>query len=524
MEITYFEKPEELERFVRELIKTVDVVLDIGPGIYPINHFIPNLHILVEPYQEYVEILQERMANSGNHLIIRGLALDVLKLLPDNSVDSVFLIDVIEHIEKNEGISLLKEIDRVARQQLIVFTPLGFMPQHIESDKRDRWGLHGGEFQEHKSGWLPEDFSTEWKIFACKKYHTLDDQGNLLPEPFGAIYAVKNIMNTDIKNSKSKEYNFFRPTAKELAVKETMQKLEESQIKFEKMKQELAETSNACQLLLGEKKILENSKSWKITSPLRKISAALNFATPKIKILLVTFRNYTLLVAKYKVNMTPIKNKIIMISGKSILISSKDIEDFWSISHKNQAKRWITGSSPQDELGYLDVSMTNLEQMKILVVGVGTGETSNYLASLGCDVDVLDITDNAFNCLSSDISEKFLVSHYSRIPNENYDLILHHLVAQHMSDENLIFQLNIIINSLKKNGELHMQFASSKNQKLNDGQQSALQQKKGHVLRSEERIKSMLVNLNFREFSISKETEFPEYQSGWCWRLLKLVK
>jgi hypothetical protein len=272
MDVTYFENPDDLERFVRKIVEPVNVVLDIGPGIYPINHFVPNLHILVEPYEEYVEILKERMGAGWGHLILKGLALDVLKLLPDNSVDSVFLIDVIEHLEKNEGKVLLKEVDRVARKQIVIFTPLGFMPQHIELDKRDRWGLHGGDFQEHKSGWLPNEFSPEWEIYVCEEYHSLDDDGNSLEQSFGAFYAIKNVVKVEIENSKNVINNFFRPTAQELAHKALLQELEA--------------TRNSLQMLLSEKLELINSKSWKITSPLRKVSYLLGLnseITNKIK-------------------------------------------------------------------------------------------------------------------------------------------------------------------------------------------------------------------------------------------------
>ena len=173
-------------------------------------------------------------------------------------MDSVFLIDVVEHLEKNEGKVLLKEVDRVARKQIVIFTPLGFMPQHIELDKRDRWGLHGGDFQEHKSGWLPNEFSPEWEIYVCKEYHSLDDDGNPLEQSFGAFYAIKNIVKIEIENSKNVINNFFRPTAQELAQKALLQELEA--------------TKNSFQMLLSEKQELINSKSWKITSPLRKVS------------------------------------------------------------------------------------------------------------------------------------------------------------------------------------------------------------------------------------------------------------
>jgi hypothetical protein len=127
--------------------------------------------------------------------------------------------------------------------------------------------LQGGDFQEHKSGWLPGEFSTEWEIYACEKYHCLDDDGNLLKKPFGAFYAIRNIIQLDIDTSKNLKYKFFKPTAKELANRVVMQELEEVKNSFQIL---LDEKQNLIQILLDEKQDLLNSRSWKITLPLRK--------------------------------------------------------------------------------------------------------------------------------------------------------------------------------------------------------------------------------------------------------------
>ena len=263
MDVTYFENPDELERFFREQVEPVNVVLDIGPGIYPINYFVPKLHILVEPHDEYVEILQERLQGDNNFVILKGFALEVLRLLPDDSVDSVFLIDVIEHLEKHDGFEILDELERVTRKQIVVFTPLGFMPQHVEIDKKDRWGFHGGDFQEHKSGWLPEDFTSEWKHLVCQNYHIHDDNGKLFDKPFGAFYAVKDLEPSSEKQTVIQDYEFFRPTAHELEL--VLRELEE-----------LIDVKNVLstdlKLLFEERELILNSKSWKITSPLRATS------------------------------------------------------------------------------------------------------------------------------------------------------------------------------------------------------------------------------------------------------------
>jgi hypothetical protein len=265
MDVTYFENPDDLERFFREQVEPADIVLDIGPGIYPINYFVPRVHILVEPHEEYVNILQERFQDHKNFLVLKGFAIEALRLLPDDSVDSAFLIDVIEHLEKQDGFEILGELDRVTRKQIIVFTPLGFMPQHVEIDKKDRWGFHGGDFQEHKSGWLPEDFNSEWKKLVCQNYHVHDDNGKPFDKPFGAFYAIKNVDPTSSKQTVAQRYEFFRPTAHELELKRIFTQLAD-------LNEVNKVLSTNLKLSLMERESILKSRSWKITWPIRATS------------------------------------------------------------------------------------------------------------------------------------------------------------------------------------------------------------------------------------------------------------
>lgn len=64
--------------------------------------------------------------------------------IPSKSVDTAFLVDVIEHFERSDAARILSEAERIARRTVVVVTPRGFMEQH-ESD--------GNPWQEHRSGW-----------------------------------------------------------------------------------------------------------------------------------------------------------------------------------------------------------------------------------------------------------------------------------------------------------------------------------------------------------------------------------
>ena len=111
------------------------------------------------------------------------------------------MIDVIEHMTKSEGEAVLVECNRVARQQIVLFTPLGYMPQEVHAGDLDGWNLSGGDRQEHKSGWLPEDFP-DWDILACKHLHEIDHKGEPIDPAYGGFFAVKN---------KTKPENHFNP-------------------------------------------------------------------------------------------------------------------------------------------------------------------------------------------------------------------------------------------------------------------------------------------------------------------------
>ncbi len=242
----------DVQSFLDAIDSTVaetDVVLDLGCGIVPMNYFRPKLHIMVEPWDEYSNVLRQRHADDKSVLIIKLGALEALSALHDNSVDSVFLLDVIEHLDKSVGFEVISEIERVAARQAIVFTPLGFMPQHMEAGEPDAWGLSGGEMQEHKSGWLPEDFDPAWEFHICETYHSKNFRGELLKTPYGAFFAVRNFEQVNHVPS-STISDIRRPLPSEVALQklqismsELVEKnriLEDQRSEFDRVRSEIA--------------------------------------------------------------------------------------------------------------------------------------------------------------------------------------------------------------------------------------------------------------------------------------------
>lgn len=195
-DVTWFER-DELRAAVQKRIEPAEIVLDIGCGIQPQRLISSAVHICCEPFGQYVEVLQEKLRYdcSHFHLVMQVSWAAAVELFPPESVDTVFLLDLVEHLDKEEGLALLRRTERLARKQVVVYTPLGFLPQS-HADGRDAWGLNGGDWQEHKSGWQLDDFDESWSIVASKRYFDRDSHGTLFKEPFGAFWAIKTLSDT----------------------------------------------------------------------------------------------------------------------------------------------------------------------------------------------------------------------------------------------------------------------------------------------------------------------------------------
>jgi len=173
---------------VKDKIRPAKIILDIGSGIRPQEFQKNALQICVDPFNQYVQKLREKIIiqnRQADFIVLQSDWEQIVKSLPPKSIDNIYLLDVIEHLDKNRGLRLIKQTEKIAKNQIIIFTPLGFLLQNPE--KKDAWGLDGGKYQEHKSGWEPDDFDSNWQIFASKDFHTIENK------KYGAFFAIKNL-------------------------------------------------------------------------------------------------------------------------------------------------------------------------------------------------------------------------------------------------------------------------------------------------------------------------------------------
>ncbi|HWK89786.1 MAG TPA: methyltransferase domain-containing protein [Longimicrobium sp.] len=195
MNIIQAPRAQAMETALRRVAAT-RVVLDVGPGIQPQSYFPPRTHICVEAHQPYVRRMLADRAGDPRMVYLNGTWQEVLRHLPDGSVDTAFALDLIEHLEKEDGYALLRELARIARHQVVIFTPLGLYPQHYDEGEPDAWGMDGGHWQTHRSGWTPDDLEKvggSWDAVVSPDFHQWDQHGNRLAQPFGAFWGIQTL-------------------------------------------------------------------------------------------------------------------------------------------------------------------------------------------------------------------------------------------------------------------------------------------------------------------------------------------
>lgn len=86
-------------------------------------------------------------------------ALEYLLKQKGNSVDVISIIDGIEHMDKKTGKKVIKEMKRVARNKILLFTPQGPSEDgYLKNEPHNAWGIEGADhLQTHKSGWTTDE-------------------------------------------------------------------------------------------------------------------------------------------------------------------------------------------------------------------------------------------------------------------------------------------------------------------------------------------------------------------------------
>jgi len=135
------------EKQLKKIITKNKTLLDVGCGDHsPIHLFSKNIYSVgIDCWQPAI-LKSKRLRIHNKYVKIN--ALEVRKHFKPKEFDIVLASDLIEHLTKKEGLKLIKMMEEVAIEKVIILTPNGFIRQDP----------YKNPYQEHKSGWVVKDF------------------------------------------------------------------------------------------------------------------------------------------------------------------------------------------------------------------------------------------------------------------------------------------------------------------------------------------------------------------------------
>ena len=133
-----------ISRVLEAATGDADEVLDVGCGSNsPIGRFErrPRHAVGVDVFDASIE--KSRAAGIHDEYV-RADVLTIGRLFAADSFDVCVAFDLIEHLDQQDAIQLLVDMERIARQRVVVLTPNGFLQQ--DDYEENPW-------QRHRSGW-----------------------------------------------------------------------------------------------------------------------------------------------------------------------------------------------------------------------------------------------------------------------------------------------------------------------------------------------------------------------------------
>ncbi len=143
-------------------LKDCKNVLDLGCGSKsPISNFPKTFYAEgVEIYKPSIEQSKKKKIHDKYHNINM---LNIGKKIKPKSFDCVLALDVIEHLDKDEGARLINLMEKIAKKVLIVVMPNGYLGHSNPDIEYDE--IKENPHQSHKSGWSTKEMKDlEFKV------------------------------------------------------------------------------------------------------------------------------------------------------------------------------------------------------------------------------------------------------------------------------------------------------------------------------------------------------------------------
>lgn len=129
--------------------KNVRNVLDVACGLSLKSKFLkPDFILGVDIHRPYLEAIEY----DGNYAALTYDVTRIDELFGPGSFEVVYILDIIEHLEKEDALHLIEICKRICSRGVVLETPEGYVPQNL-----DILGFDAHHLQTHRCGWEVEE-------------------------------------------------------------------------------------------------------------------------------------------------------------------------------------------------------------------------------------------------------------------------------------------------------------------------------------------------------------------------------
>lgn len=133
---------------VNKALEGCESILDLGCGTSNSSSASATKKRYSVGVDAYLPSIEESKKNKTHDEYHHMNVLDIGSVFKEGQFDAVIALDLIEHLEKEDGEKLLEMMEYIAKKKVIIFTPNGYLPQGE---------YYNNPWQLHRSGWTANE-------------------------------------------------------------------------------------------------------------------------------------------------------------------------------------------------------------------------------------------------------------------------------------------------------------------------------------------------------------------------------
>jgi 2-polyprenyl-3-methyl-5-hydroxy-6-metoxy-1,4-benzoquinol methylase len=156
----------ELLLFLKNTIEPGSSILDLGCGPKAYSNVFKDTGSKILTVDAWDNVEPDVLANLEED--------DIIEIVKNQKYDYILMLDFIEHLSKEKGLSLIENCKKITNKKIFLLTPLEeIWTDNHENIENEKFWCYGNQYDIHKSMWTKDEFInwTEVPMTSLKHYY-----------------------------------------------------------------------------------------------------------------------------------------------------------------------------------------------------------------------------------------------------------------------------------------------------------------------------------------------------------------